>query len=254
MGFKKEFGMKQGGLIIAGLVLMFTMVVLPVMADEQPHVNYETYIVDNFDSPGTDWTWQAVGSKFVTQGYPVLKYFDGMPNAIRITQADPNGKYKYMGLEVKFDRKGDNWVDIYPTKKDANGKEGPYEIPFKGRISRLDLWVWGAHYAYELEILVRDCNGRVHTLSFGPVNHEGWRNMSVNVPSSIQQVSPYLNGVQQMTLVAFRLRTRPTERVDDFYIFFDNFKALTDTYMPSYDGFELVGTKFGDSGNKEKAQ
>ena len=166
--------MKQGGLIIAGLVLMFTMVVLPVMAEEQPHVNYETYMVDNFDSPGTDWTWQAAASKFVTQGYPVIKYFDGQPNAIRITQADPNAKYKFMGLEVKFDRQGDNWVDIYPQKKDANGKDGPYEIPFKGRISRLDLWVWGAHYAYELEILVRDCNGRVHTLSFGPVNHEGW--------------------------------------------------------------------------------
>ena len=56
--------MKQGGLIIAGLVLMFTMIALPVMA-EDAHVNYETYIVDNFDSQGTDWTWKAVGSKFV---------------------------------------------------------------------------------------------------------------------------------------------------------------------------------------------
>jgi hypothetical protein len=235
--------MKQGGLIIAGLVLMFTMIALPVMA-EDAHVNYETYIVDNFDSQGTDWTWKAVGSKFVTQGYPVQQYFDGMPNAIRVTQADPAGKYQFLGIEVKFDRKGDNWVDIVPMKKNADGKDAPYEIPFKGRISRLDLWVWGANYAYELEALVRDCNGRVHTLEFGTVDFEGWKNMSVNMPNNLQQVSPYLNGQQYATFVAFRLRTRPTERVDDFKIFFDQFKALTNTFMPSYDGFDLVNKPF----------
>lgn len=245
--------MKQGGLIIAGLVLLFTLFIMPVSAQTRA-VNYETYVVDSFDSQDTGWTWVAAGSKFVTKGYPVLQYFDGMPNAIRVTKTDPNGTYKFMGLEVKFDRKGDNWVDIYPTKKNAEGKDAAYEIPFRGRISRLDLWVWGAHYAYELEILVRDCNGRVHTLPVGLVNHEGWKNMSVSIPTSIQQVSPYLNGVQQMSFIAFRLRTRPTERVDNFYIFFDQFKALTDTYMDSYDGFELVGAKFSDDQNKEKGQ
>jgi Flagellar filament outer layer protein Flaa. len=245
--------MKQGGLIIAGLVLVFALVVAPVSAQGRS-VNYETYIVDNFDSQGTDWTWIAAGSKFVTEGYPVLKYFDGMPNAIRVTQTDPNGTYKFLGLEVKFDRKGDNWVDIVPVKAGSTDPKDRFEIPFKGRISRLDLWVWGANYAYDLEILVRDCNGRVHTLPVGLVNHEGWKNMSVLVPSSIQQISPYLNGIQQMSFVAFRLRTRPTERVDNFYIFFDQFKALTDTFSPSYDGFELVGAKFSDSANKEKGQ
>jgi len=245
--------MKQGGLIIASLVLLFTLFVAPVSAQNRA-VNYETDIVDNFDSPDTDWTWIAAGSKFVTKGYPVLKFFDGMPNSIRVTQVDPKGTYKFLGLEVKFDRKGDNWVDIVPTKKGSDGKVAPYEVPFKGRISRLDMWVWGANYAYELEILVRDCNGRVHTLPVGLVNHEGWQNMSVLVPSYIQQVSPYLNGVQQMAFIAFRIRSRPTERVDSFYIFFDQFKALTDTYMDSYDGFELVGAQFSDTQNKESAR
>jgi hypothetical protein len=242
--------MKQGGLFIAGLVLMVSLCAMPVFA-EAAHVNYETYIVDNFDSPDAEWTWKAAGSKFVTEGYPVLKYFDGMPNAIRVTQSDANAKYKFLGMEIKFNRKGDNWVDIVPFKKDSEGKEARFEIPFKGRISRVDLWVWGANYAYDLEMLVRDCNGRVITIPFGLVNHEGWKNMSVNIPTNIQQASPYLSGVQQMSFVAFRLRTRPTERVDDFYIFFDQFKALTDTYMPSYDGFELVGTSFAEDAKKE---
>jgi len=78
--------------------------------------------------------------------------------------------------------------------------------------------------------------------------------MSVLIPGNIQQISPYLNGIQQMSFVAFRVRTRPTERVDNFYIFFDQFKALTDTYSDSYDGFELVGAEFSDSQNKESGK
>lgn len=247
--------MKQGGLNIAILVLLFTCLCAPLTAQTRS-VNYETYIVDNFDNPDdAEWTWIAAGSKFVTTGYPVLKYFDGMPNAIRVMQSNPEGQYKFLGLEFKFDRKGDNWVDIVPTKKGEGDKVVPFEIPFKGRIDRLDLWVWGANYDYSLEILLRDCNGRVHTLPIGMVNFEGWKNMSVTVPSNIPQASPYLNGVQHMSMVAFRLRTMPTERVDNFHIFFDQFKALTDTYMDSYDGFELVGAKFKDeSENKEQGQ
>lgn len=238
--------MKQGGLIIAGLVLLFSLCMVPLAAQSRS-VNYETYIVDDFDNPdASEWAWFAAGSKFTTKGYPVTKYFDGMPNAIRVMQTEKGTGYKFMGLETKFDRKGDNWLDIVPVDPNSGDEVVLKEIPFKGRIARLDLWVWGANYNYELQALVRDCNGRVHTISFGLVNHEGWKNMSVNVPSNIQQASPYLNGVQQMSFVAFRLRTMPTERVDAFYIFFDQFKALTDTFMPSYDGFELVGADFSD--------
>ncbi len=244
--------MKQGGLIFACLVLLFSLFLAPLAAQSKA-VNYETYIVDNFDNPdGPDWTWFAAGSKFATKGYPVLKYFDGMPNAIRVMQQKEDGAYKFMGLEAKFDRKGDNWVDIVPMKPGSQDPKDRFEIPFKGRIARLDMWVWGANYAYDLEILVRDSTGRVHTIPVGLVNHEGWKNLSVNIPGNIQQASLYLNGVQQMSFVAFRVRSRPTERVDSFYIFFDQFKALTDTFLPSYDGYELAGVKFaeGDTQNQ----
>lgn len=243
--------MKQGGLLIAVAVLVFSVFLMPVAAQSKS-VNYETYIVDDFDNPdASDWTWQAFGSKFATEGFPVIKSFDGLPNALRVMQnKNTETTPKIIGLEVKFDRKGDNWTDIVPMAKDSEGNMKPYEIPFKGRVARLDMWVWGANYAYYLELLVRDSNGRVHTLSMGMVDHEGWKNMSVNIPANIQQASQYLNGVQQMSFVAFRLRTMPTERVDNFYIFFDQFKALTDTYTPSYDGFDLVGTDFTDGQTK----
>lgn len=234
------------GVVVTVFFLMFTLVCLPLAAQESG-VNYQTYLVETFDSPDTsEWTWNGVGSKFVTEGYPILQYFDGMANAVRVMQTnpDPDKAYKFLGVQFKFNRKGNNWVDIFPTK--ASGDEGSssYEIPFKGVISRLDLWVWGAGYNYELEILVRDCNGRVHTLPIGSLNFHGWKNLAVNIPTSIQQSSPYLSGLKSMSFVAFRIRTHPSEKVDDFHIFFDEFKALTNTQRASYDGFELVDAKF----------
>jgi len=237
--------MKQGGLIIVSLALLFAFCLVPVAAQTRS-VNFETYVVEDFDSPDTaEWAWAAVGSRFITEGYPLLKYFEGMPHALRVMQRNSDEKFQFLGMELKFNRKGNNWVDLFPTVQ-KDGETVPFEIPFKGRVSRVDVWVWGANYAYDLEMLVRDCNGIVHTVSFGMVNHQGWKNLAVNIPTNIQQVSPYLGGVQQMSFVAFRLRSRPMERVDRFNIFFDQLKALTDTYMESFDGFELVDASFKD--------
>lgn len=242
--------MRQGAFVIAGFALLMGIFAFPAFAQSRS-VNYETYIVDNFDNPDeVDWTWTAVGSKFITEGYPVLKYFDGMPNAMRVMQTEPDSEYKIMGVEFKFNRQGDNWVDIIPMaeqeNEDGETETVPYEIPFRGIVSRIDMWVWGAGYLYQLEVLVRDCFGRVHALPMGWLNHEGWKNLSVNVSTGIPQTSRYIGDNQNMTLVALRLRTKPTERVDNFYVFFDQLKVLTDTYRPSYDGFELMDADFSE--------
>ena len=245
--------MKQG-VVLTVFVLMFTIVCIPLAAQDSG-VNYQTYMVETFDSPeSSEITWNGVGSKFITEGYPVLKYFDGMPNALRVMQSDAEQQYKFLGVQFKFNRKGDNWVDIYPTKGSGEGDSAaaPYEIPLKGIVQRLDLWVWGAGYAYDLEILLRDCNGRIHTLPVATLNYYGWRNLAVTIPSNIQQRSRYLSQTKNMSFVAFRIRTQPTENVDDFYIFFDELKALTNTRLASYDGFELEKAQFADTdSNKE---
>ena len=242
--------MKQG-VVITVFVLMFAVVCTPLAAQDSG-VNYQTYMVETFDSPeSSEITWNGIGSKFITEGYPILKYFDGMPNALRVMQSDSDKEYKFLGVQFKFNRQGDNWVDIYPAKGSGDDA-APYEIPLKGVVQRFDLWVWGAGYAYNLEILVRDCNGRIHTLPVATLNYHGWRNLAVTVPTNIQQRSRYLSQLKYMSFVAFRIRTQPSENVDDFYVFFDEFKALTNTRTASYDGFELENAKFDDAdSNKE---
>ena len=246
--------MRHGSLIFASVLAVFLCTLFP-LSSLDAEVNYQTYMVDTFDSAEGEWSWHAVGSKFVTKGFPVLKTFDGMPHAVKVMNENSEGA-KFLGVQVKFNRRGDNWLDIVPSKQGQNGLE-PYEIPFKGNIARLDLWVWGAGYYYDLEVLVRDCYGRVHTLPVGVLNFKGWKNLSVSIPKSIPQSSAYINAGKEMKFVAFRVRTRPTEHVEDFYIFIDQFKALTDMHKDSYDGYELANMQFGEvangaAGNKEE--
>ena len=243
---QKELYMRHGSLIFASVMAVFLCTFYPISSQEAG-ANYQTYMVDTFDNAEGEWSWHAVGSKFVTNGFPVIKLFDGMPHAVKVMGDSEEGA-KFLGVQVKFNRRGDNWLDIVPAKKGDNGLQ-PHEIPFKGHVSRLDMWVWGAGYLYDLEILVRDCYGRVHTLPVGPLNFKGWKNMSVNVPKSIPQSSVYINAEKEMKFVAFRVRTRPVEHVEDFYIFIDQFKALTDMHKESYDGYELANMQFGDAAN-----
>ena len=234
--------MRHGGLIFASVVAVFLCTAFP-LSSQQSEVNYQTYMVDTFDNPEGEWLWHGVASKFVTDGYPIVKYFDGMPHAVKVMNEDAENA-KFLGVQVKFNRQGDNWLDIVPSKQGDNGLE-PYEIPLKGNIARADMWVWGAGYYYDLEILVRDCYGRVHTVPVGCLNFKGWKNMSANIPRSIPQYSSYIGAQKNLKFVAFRVRTRPTEHVEDFYIFIDQFKALTNVFRDSYDGYELADVDFG---------
>lgn len=234
--------MKQGSLMFACFVLVAAFCVLPVAAQDY-NKSYQTYMVDNFDgSEEVEWTWEVKASKFATDGYPKLQFFDGMPQALRVMYPDSEEASKrFLGIQAKFNRMGDNWFDIIPT---VDGK--PYEIPFKGQVARLDMWVWGSEYFYQMEILVRDAEGRVHTLPVGWLNFKGWKNMGVTIPSYIKQSTKYI-GTDGFTLVCFRIRTSPSERVDNFYFFLDEVQALTNVFVDSYDGYQLLDTQFEEN-------
>lgn len=108
------------------------------------------------------------------------------------------------------------------------------------------MWVWGADYFYQLEVLLRDAEGRVHVLPIGWLNFKGWKNMGVSIPTTIKQTTGYL-GSAGLSLVCFRVRTSPTERVDNFYFFLDELQALTNVFFDSYDGYELTDAAFEKS-------
>ena len=102
--------------------------------------------------------------------------------------------------------------------------------------------MWGGNYYYNLEAHVRDYTGVVHILPLGSLHFIGWRNLNIDIPKQIPQEMRYLPMEKPLTFVRFVIWTEPTERVDDFMIYFDHLKILTDVYRERFDGDILADT------------
>lgn len=233
--------MKKGVVFLGSLILGLAFCV-PAVA--QPSAKaVETIVIDNFDTD-MDWSWNVQTSRFISDGYPLIKKFEGIPNSLTPYHKDTDPTAMVLGTKVKYNRKGDNWFEVFPSKENE-----PYEIEFVGTVTQIDFWVWGANYNYNLELLVRDAYGRVHVLKCGSLMFAGWRNMVVNIPGYISQHSRFRSGRPNMTFVGFRIRSDAAEAVDDYVIYFDQLKYTTNTLSNIYDGYALRNADFGEQGS-----
>ncbi|MBP5283065.1 MAG: flagellar filament protein FlaA [Treponema sp.] len=236
--------MKKGVTIIGSLILAFAVC---VPAFSQPNSKaVETIVIDNFDTD-QEWDWDVQTSRFIADGFPLIKKFEGMPNSLKAYH-DKDEPGKVLGVKVKYNRKGDNWFEVFPKQG-----EGNYEIPFRGTVTQIDFWVWGANYNYNLEVLIRDADGRVHTIKAGNLAFQGWRNIVINVPGYIRQHSRLRSGRPDMTFVGFRIRSDADEAVDDYIIYFDQLKYTTNFLSTIYDGYELRNMDFGEGDSSGKS-
>jgi hypothetical protein len=143
-----------------------------------------------------------------------------------------------LALKTAFNRQGYNYVELYPLiEKDGKFVKRP--IAFQGVVKQLDMWIWGANYAYEVEIVLQDFRGVEHRLPVGRIQHVGWKNFKVYIPSYIPQRGQYLLGEYQFSLVKIVIWTTPKEKVSGTYIYFDHIKYLSDIFEANYDGNDL---------------
>lgn len=231
--------MKKGFVVFLS-VLVFTLCCAPIFSQPSSR-SVETFIVDNFDTE-QEWSWTTRTSRYVAEGFPKTGQFDAIPASLRILRQEGDPDPKVYGVEIAFNRKGDNWFEVYPEK---DGEA--YEIPLIGTVTQMDFWVWGANYKYYLDVLLRDSDGRVHTLTAGSLGFKGWRNIVLNIPTWIRQNSRLATGPRNMTFLGFRIRTDPDEYVDDYMIYFDQIKYTTNSLETVYDGYELQDAVFGDN-------
>jgi hypothetical protein len=228
------------------LVLLLLLVAFAGAFGDEITVNVVSRVLQSFD-PGeagheTARNWVLLPSKF---GYDAkgnnfwqMRKLDAWPVALYGKNRDKE-KLQVLGITGKFSRKGYNYVEIVPgTGEGQNFKPAP--IPIPGRVESLDLWVWGANYAYYLEAHVRDFQGIDHVLDFGPLQFAGWRNLRAKVPGSIPQAWKYLPRLRNLELTKLVLWTQPSEKVDEFYIYLDQIKVTTDLFETSFDGDELA--------------
>jgi hypothetical protein len=243
--------MKHGGFRAVCFVFITCIAIFSAYGDERT-VNSEAVIIESFDG-GTSHEWAIEGrthsyefdwyrdaSKFASavdgDVYPKLAYVPAWPQALFGNNRQGND-YKSLGIWGRFDRRGYNWIDVYPVDV---GTTTPFEIPLPGRINYLDMWVWGSNLQFYVEVFLRDYQGVVHTLKLGDISFTGWKNLRVSIPSNIRQSKRILPHYAGLQFVKFRVWTLPNENVSDFYVYFDQFRIVTDTFESFFDGDELA--------------
>jgi hypothetical protein len=234
----------------------------PLFADDTT-VSLESKVIQDFSKPEAQ-NWYIQGSKFSTKDFPQMGYIKAGPTAILGGDKTVAENSKSLAIALLFDRKEYNWVDVVPGTKDK-----PIELPFPGRVKMIDMWVWSGNYNYYMEAFVRDYRGVVYTIPMGDLNFIGWKNLRINIPDNVPQAKKYLPKRQGLTLVKFRIWTRPTEVVvipgmptdasdidKAVKFYFYNIKVLTDTFEALFDGDTLTNPDvykdvFSSSGAKK---
>jgi hypothetical protein len=235
--------MKHGSFKVVCLIVWACITVLSTYSDETT-VDLESRVLEAFNGD-SEYTWRVEASKFATRtddvSYPQLAYVDAWPIAAFGSNRDGSQTIRSLGLHGRFDRQGYNWMDIYPVSLgDTSDNPAPVEIPMPGRVRSLDLWVWGSNLNFYIEAYVRDYRGVVHIIRIGDIAYTGWKNLRANVPNSIPQSKRILPKLAGMTFIKFRVWTQPVERTNDFYVYFKQFKILTDMFESYFDGDELA--------------
>jgi len=234
--------MKQGSFRVL-CVMVMAAVGLPLMADDRT-IDFEAKVIESFNGDSGN-EWMVAGSKFATKdeesSFPRMNYVAAWPQAL--FGSSPQDPQKSLGIWGRFDRRGYNWVDVYPVKAAEGGAEGETEateLPLPGRVQYLDMWVWGSNLDYYIEAYVRDYEGVVHVIPMGSIKYEGWRDLRARVPNTVPQGKRILPRKADLSFVKFRVWTQPKEVVDNFYVYFDQFKVLTDQFETFFDGDALA--------------
>lgn len=227
---------------VIGAAIAFAALVagVPAAADEFTK-NYVSKVLDSFDRPGTI-TWMVRGSDVGQTALPEFTFVKAWPDQVYGANKQ-NADLWAMAIHGGFNRKAYNYIEIIPvdpSKKGADGLPEPKPIAIPGRVQIIDLWVWGSNYNYWLDIHLQDYRGVDHVLHLGSLQYAGWRNLSVTVPGSIPQSSPYLPRLRTLSITKLVLWTRPDAPVDGFYVFLDDLKVLTDLAETRFDGDELA--------------
>jgi hypothetical protein len=239
--------MKHGSLRVVCLILLACIAAASGFGDEFTS-SLETIILETFDhGDQAQYDWKVLGSKFATKtddvAYPRPMYVAAWPSQLFKSKdgTDKDGNaLNSLGINGAFDRRGDNWIDVYPVEAGGDDDADPVEVPMPGRTNAINMWVWGSNLNYYLEVYVRDYQGVIHVLKMGDLNYTGWKKLTARVPSSIPQSKKMLPRLEPLKLVKFRIWTKPNEQVSPFYVYFDHLSTLADTFESIYDGDELA--------------
>ena len=245
------------------LLMVFCLTGVFAFAQQQRTVDLVSVVLDRFDGSSThqwfvggreytfEFEWMLDASRFATVvtdsngdelRFPQRTVVPSYPMALYGSTREVRD-IRSFGIWGRFDRQGYNWIDVYPAvigSADFNGDPVPFEIPLPGRVQTMDMWVWGSNHNFYMEAYLRDFNGVVHVVPMGDLSFRGWNNLQWRIPNHIRQDRRHMPRHSNLHFIKFRIWTTPAENVSNFYVYFNQFKILTDIFDPLFDGDELA--------------
>ena len=83
------------------------------------------------------------------------------------------------------------------------------------------MWVWGGYYGWLVEAYLRDYLGYQYRIPMGDLLYTGWRQKRTAIPNNIVQSRKRLPAILTLEFEMLKLWSFPSERVDQFYVYFD---------------------------------
>jgi len=237
--------MKRGSLgYVLVLLSLMCLLAVPAFTQSRNVTNIVSVVLDDFDDPD-ERRYIVRGSKFINEEYVddngmvLHDHLNTFPNAL-YRQEPEDRTLRALGVNAAFNRKGYNYLEIIPAAEGDGGELVPDAIPIPGQVQDMSVWVWGSNREYSLEVQLRDHRGIVHTLDFGSIAYRGWDNLYIDIPTYIPQEVVYVPQRKGLEIVKFVLWTSPRERVDEFFVYFDEVRVTTDTFEEPFDGERLA--------------
>lgn len=188
--------------------------------------NITSVLVEDFNE-----AWSYTASENLDQAKAKITVIEaGAQNDLLWPEESEGRQKRSMGFKCGFHSRGYNHVTFIPPK--------PITLP--GRARRIQIWVMGMKYNYDLEIWVEDFRGMSHKLEMGNLNFAGWRGLTRDIPWYIPQQESEYPSDRPLRITKIVVRTTPDQRPDRFYVYFDQIRVLTDIYEQPFDGLELI--------------
>ncbi|MCL2557435.1 MAG: flagellar filament outer layer protein FlaA [Treponema sp.] len=179
--------------------------------------------VERFELEGS---WYSTMSR--DQGYTTARLFQGGPDARQPIPGEAGMDIPddyVLGVRVDFLRRGYNSFTVRAVRP----------IHVTGITRSVSVWVAGRNLNHELRLLVRDMNGRQHSVHMGYLNFLGWKQLTAVIPhqpmdgrTGIVQWSHRPFQREGLEIVGFLINTDPMEAYGSYYIYFDDMRAITD--------------------------
>lgn len=157
----------------------------------------------------------------IDRGVVISMKRKGKPLEIPEVDASDNVKNEYvLGVKVFFNQRGYANIAIRPPK--------PIKIP--GITKALTLWVAGRSFKHRLFVHILDITGNEMVLDMGLLDFVGWKKVTVNIPSKIQQDDYHSLEWRGLSFAGLSIQSDPMESFGVYYVYFDELRAITDMY------------------------